>query len=45
MLESQPEDALVKLVKSVDCRDSGYFEDCGDCRDCRDFMNFMDFRD
>ena len=40
MLESRPEDALEKLVKLVNCIDSGDFVDCGDSiesRDCGDY--------
>ena len=51
MLESRPEDALVKLVKTVEMTDTVETVetvknmeivktiDCGDCRDCRDFID------
>ena len=48
MLESRPEDALVKFVKTVEstsqCGYCGDCGDCGDCRDCRDCRDCWDCR-
>ena len=44
MLESRPEDALVKLhcIDCGDCRDRGDCENCRDCGDCGDCGDYGD---